>query len=118
MSFPLQGVSATPGAFTANGLGVSIVTLCFQVAGPASCESGLRQLVSKAQVTPSTIPGSRWVAANTGVTSSATYGAFLPVEQLWLDVGIFGISVLEARSMDPQQVFVLQGGYVALVGDA
>jgi hypothetical protein len=36
-------------------------------------------------------------------------------EELGLDSGAFGISALEARSMDPQQAFVLHVGYAALV---
>ena len=49
------------------------------------------------------------------MAASAAYGSFLNVEQLELDGGAFGISALEARSMDPQQSFVLGVGYAALV---
>ena len=37
------------------------------------------------------------------------------MEELGLDSSGFDISRVEARSMDPQQVFVLQAGYIALV---
>ena len=46
---------------------------------------------------------------------AAAYGSFLNAEGLVLDNGAFGISALEARSMDPQQSFVLHVGYAVLV---
>ena len=57
----------------------------------------------------------RWDAPTSGVAASAAYGSFLDVEGLALDSGAFGISVLEIRSMDPQQSFVLHAGYAVLV---
>ena len=39
----------------------------------------------------------------------------MEVWELQLDGGAFGISVLEARSMDPQQIFVLHAGYAVVV---
>ena len=47
---------------------------------------------------------------------SATYGAFAGVDQLGVDRAAFGISVAEARSLDPQQRLVLGVGYGALLG--
>ena len=49
------------------------------------------------------------------VAASAGYGSFVEVWELQLDGGAFGISVLEARSMDPQQIFVLHAGYAVVV---
>ena len=37
------------------------------------------------------------------------------IQELELDGGAFGITALEARSMDPQQTFVLHAGYAAVV---
>ena len=37
-----------------------IDSACFQIAGPASSEAALRQLVSRARATPSSIPLTRW----------------------------------------------------------
>ena len=48
------------------------------------------------------------------MASSATYGAFVDVQTLQLDGSAFKISALEARSMDPQQTFVLHAGYSVL----
>ena len=47
--------------------------------------------------------------------ASAGYGSFVWIQELELDGGAFGISVSEARSMDPQQTFVLHAGYAAVV---
>ena len=49
-----------------------------------------------------------------GVAPAATYGSFAGGDQLGLDRGAFGISVAEARSLDPQQRLVLCVGYGAL----
>ena len=48
---------------------------------------------------------------------SAAYGSFLNIEEIKFDGRAFGISKLEARSMDPQQSFVLHAGYAVLVCD-
>ena len=92
-----------------------IVAARLQVAGPTSSESALRQLVARTHATPSSIPAARWVAQASGAAASAAYGSFLDTEGLSVDGGAFGISALEARSMDPQQSFVLHAGYAALV---
>ena len=42
---------------------------------------------------------------------SATYGSFTSADQSGLNGAAFGISTLEARSLDPQQKFVLHAGY-------
>lgn len=98
----------------------STTTMRFQLAGSTSSERGLRRVATRAQAIPSGIPMSRWAAAvetRVAMAASAAYGSFLSTESLEMDNGAFGISSLEARSMDPQQVFVLQSGYAALVGD-
>lgn len=92
----------------------SIVAVCFQVAGSTRSEAALRHLVSRADVTASSIPVARWVAPATGVAASAAYGSFVEIERLAVDFGAFEISALEARSMDPQQSFVLHAGYAVL----
>ena len=72
------------------------------------------------QVANSTVPAVRWSTPTLGVGvgvrvgPSATYGSFLSVDQLCLDRGSFGISAIEARSLDPQQRLVLHVGYGAL----
>ena len=91
-----------------------IASACFQVTGATNSEAALQQLVSRAYATPSSIPLTRW-EMSTEVAASAAYGSFLEIEDLTLDGGAFGISALEARSMDPQQSFVLHAGYAALV---
>ena len=47
---------------------------------------------------------------------SAAYGAFAGADQLRIDRAAFGISVAEARSLDPQQRLVLRVGYGVLLG--
>lgn len=66
-------------------------------------------------MTSSTIPQSRWVVAETSEVSAAAYGSFLAREYLRLDASAFGMSMLEAKSLDPQQVFVLHAGYATVV---
>ena len=105
--------STVPGLPTNGQVLLCIVAACFQVSGSTSSESALRQLVSRALATLSSIPLVRW-QTSAGVATSAAYGSFLKVEELSLDGGAFGISTLEARSMDPQQSFVLHCGYAAL----
>ena len=93
-----------------------IAALCVQIAGSTSSVSALRSLVSRTHATPSSIPMARWEAPTSEVgASAAAYGSFLDTEGLMFDNGAYGISALEARSMDPQQSFVLHVGYAALV---
>ena len=68
------------------------------------------------QVANSTVPAVRWSTQSLGVGPgpSATYGSFASVDQLCLDRGSFGISAIEARSLDPQQRLVLHVAYGAL----
>ena len=54
------------------------------------------------RVTCSTVPPSRWDAASTrGLYLSATYGAFWTNKVGATDTMAFGISNLEAQTMDP-----------------
>ena len=46
--------------------------------------------------------------------SSVTYGSFTSSDQSRLDPHAFRIAFSEARTMDPQQVFVLQVSYTVL----
>ena len=108
--------SAVPGSTQASKqIEICIATACFWMAGSTSSDSALRQLVTRARATPSNIPLARWEASGDSVNASAAYGSFLHIEGLTLDGGAFGISALEARSMDPQQSLVLHVGYAALV---
>ena len=61
------------------------------------------------------VPLARWTTPTPGAGPSAAYGSFMTSDQLSLDHGAFGISLAEARSMDPQQSFVLSVGYGALI---
>lgn len=60
------------------------------------------------------VPIERWATPTPGAGPSAAYGSFMTSDQLSLDHGAFGISLAEARSMDPQQNLVLSVGYGAL----
>ena len=93
--------------------GISMVGLAFQVSGVTRSESGMRKVVSQAVATPSSIPVVRWAAPAYEVGASAAYGSFLETDGLGLDGKAFGILAPEARSMDPQQKFVLHAGYIA-----
>ena len=93
----------------------SLVAVCFNVGGSMSSEAALRALVTRGQATPSGIPSTRWAARASGSSSAAAYGSFLDAAGLRLDGESFGISALEARSMDAQQSLVLHSGYAALI---
>ena len=62
----------------------------------------------------SRVPVARWAISTSGAGPSATYGSFMCLGQLWIDPRVFGISIAEARSLDPQQNLVLCVGYDAL----
>ena len=74
----------------------------------------MRQLTARMLVANSTVPAARWSTPTHGVGPSAAYGSFASVDQLSLDRGSFGISAMEARSLDPQQRLVLHVGYGVL----
>jgi acyl transferase domain-containing protein len=60
------------------------------------------------------VPLARWATPTQDAKPSAAYGSFMTSDQLSLDHGAFGISLAEARSMDPQQGLVLGVGYSVL----
>lgn len=49
-------------------------------------------------------------------SGSAAYGAFVANEGAPTDTAAFGISILEAQSMDPQMTLLMEGSYAALRG--
>ena len=80
---------------------VSVPSWCFELAWRLSATSELRVLTMRGFAANTHVPATRWTMPS-GVASAATYGAFAGLDQLGLDRGAFGISVAEARSLDPQ----------------
>lgn len=87
----------------------------YAIGGSIQSGASLQELATRARATSSSVPAGRWVVYATGAPPAAAYGSFLGTEGLGLDAGSFGISALEAGSMDPQQSLVLHSGYAALV---
>ena len=87
----------------------------FSIAGGITTPSELRSLSMCALTVNTEVPLARWATPTPGAGPSASYGSFMTSDQLCLDHGAFGISLAEARSMDPQQSLVLQVGYGALI---
>ena len=81
--------------------GALIIARSFELPRSVSTNALLRQLSLQAHTTNSHVPTSRW-AIDTTKNVSASYGSFMSDEQLLFDHAAFGISALEARSMDPQ----------------
>ena len=95
-----------------------MVAARFRIVGSTKSGSALRSHVLGGRKTASGIPQGRWATKTAeldGAAAAAAYGSFLNADDLWIDSGAFGLFTLEARSMDPQQVFVLHVGYAALV---
>ena len=90
-----------------------IVARSFQLPGSVSTNAQLQQLSLQMHTTNSHVPISRW-AIDTTKNISASYGSFMRDEQLLFDHTTFGISALEAKSMDPQQASLLGVGYSTL----
>ena len=91
---------------------MGILGWSFQLAGSLSSDCGLLLLTTGAHAANTHVPGSRWVVTGShGVGPSASYGSFTTSDQSGLNPATFGISGLEARSLDPQQKFVLHAGY-------
>jgi len=93
----------------------------FQLAGRLSSDSELRLLSSRAFEVNTHVPATRWAKASptsADAGPASTYGSFASGDQLCIDRAAFGISVIEARSLDPQQRLVLHVGYAALRGGA
>ena len=63
----------------------------------------LRVMTVQALVVNTEVPATRWdMAAVQEAGPAAAYGSFMRVDQLGVDRSLFGISVVEARSLDPQ----------------
>ena len=93
---------------------ITIAASDFSVAGGITTPSELRSLSMRALAVNTNVPLARWNTPTPGAGPSSTYGSFMSTDQLSFDHGAFGISLAEARSMDPQQNLVLSVGYGAL----
>ena len=93
---------------------VNITAWNFSVAGGITTPSELRSLSMRALAVNTNVPLARWAAPTPGAGPSSAYGSFMSTDQLSVDHGAFGISLAEARSMDPQQSLVLSVGYGVL----
>ena len=93
---------------------ITIAAWDFSVAGGITTPSELRSLTVCALAVNTNVPLARWATPTPGAGPSAGYGSFMSADQLSLDHGAFGISLAEARSMDPQQGLVLSVGYSVL----
>mmetsp|Transcript_11836 Transcript_11836/g.32750 ORF Transcript_11836/g.32750 Transcript_11836/m.32750 type:complete len:254 (+) Transcript_11836:989-1750(+) len=93
---------------------ISIAAWDFTLAGGITTPSELRSLTMRALTVNTDVPLARWATPTPGAKPSAAYGSFMTSDQLSLDHGAFGISLAEARSMDPQQGLVLSVGYSVL----
>ena len=93
---------------------VNITAWNFSVAGGITTPSELRSLSMRALAVNTDVPLARWAVPTPGAGPSSAYGSFMSTDQLSFDHGAFGISLAEARSMDPQQNLVLSVGYGAL----
>ena len=100
---------------TREGRSVTIAAWDFTLAGGITTPSELRSLSMRALEVNTNVPLARWATPAPGAKPSAAYGSFMSAEQLSFDHGAFGISLAEARSMDPQQGLVLSVGYGALI---
>lgn len=94
--------------------GTVITALSFQVAGSVGSDCELRSVAARALDTTSDVPTMRWVTLAYGASALA-YGSFVSVNLLGVDASVFRIPTLEARSLDPQQTFVLEIGYATLI---
>ncbi|MBR9805915.1 MAG: acyltransferase domain-containing protein [Alphaproteobacteria bacterium] len=94
---------------------IAIVGAGLRLPGGISDLAGFEALLTEGRHAISHIPSSRWQAADmpADLPPSAHYGAFLDHVDLF-DAEFFGISGLEAASMDPQQRLVLETGWEAL----
>ena len=94
---------------------ITITAWNFSIAGGITTPSELGSLSMRALAVNTDVPLARWATPTPGAKPSAAYGSFMSAGQLSLDHGAFGISLAEARSMDPQQSLVLSVGYGALI---
>ena len=93
---------------------ITIAAWNFSLAGGITTPSELHLLSMRALAVNTDVPLARWATPTPGAGPSASYGSFMSADQLFFDYGIFGISLAEARSMDPQQSLVLSVGYSVL----
>ena len=93
---------------------ITIAAWDFSLSGGITTPSELCSLSMRALTVNTDVPLARWATPMPGAKPSAAYGSFMTLEQLGLDHGAFGISLAEARSMDPQQGLVLSVGYSVL----
>ena len=93
---------------------ITIAAWDFSLAGGIATPSELRSLSMRALTVNTDVPLARWATPTPGAKPSAAYGSFMSADQLSLDHGAFGISLAEARPMDPQQGLVLSVGYSVL----
>ena len=110
----LRCVEASERVQLPEGTTTMLTAWSFQLARSLSSDAETRQLTTRMQVANSTVPVARWSTPALGMDPSAAYGSFVSGDQLRLDRGSFGISAMEARSLDPQQRLVLHVGYGAL----
>jgi len=61
----------------------------------------MRAVLMLAFLANALVPASRWATGATDAGPSATYGSFVSTAQLCFDKGCFGISTIEAKSLDP-----------------
>ena len=94
---------------------ITIAAWDFSLAGGITTPSELSSLSIRALTINTNVPVDRWATPTPGAGPSAAYGSFMSTDQLSFDNGAFGISLAEARSMDPQQSLVLSVGYGALI---
>lgn len=97
-----------------QGRSLTITAWSCSIPGRVSSPSELRVLSTRGLAANSRVPVVRWATPTPSAGPSATYGSFTSLDQLWIDRGMFGISIAEARSLDPQQNLVLSVGYDAL----
>jgi len=93
---------------------ITIAAWDCSIAGGITTPSELRYLTIRALEVNTTVPLARWATPTPAAGPSAAYGSFMSANQLSFDHGAFGISLAEARSMDPQQSLVLSIGYSVL----
>ena len=110
-----QPMAEVPVLETRGERSITIAAWDFTLAGGITTPSELRSLTMRALTVNTDVPLARWATPAPGAKPSAAYGSFMFAEQLSLDHGAFGISLAEARSMDPQQSLVLSVGYGALI---
>ena len=84
---------------------------CFILPGPLIKHASLQHLVAFGGALNSEVPISRWESIHDDSYLSALYGSFIAFSE---DAGVFGISRMEARAMNPQMMLVLETSYSTL----